>query len=510
MNFKYLFLWIFCLVFVNCSFEKNHSQKPNIILFLVDDMGWQDTSVPFHQQKTPFNSLYETPNMERLAGQGVCFSQAYATPICSPSRVSLFTGSNMARHRVTNWTLEYNKTTDLPNETLQIPEWNCNGLATEPNIPNTFYASSLPEILQKSNYYTIHIGKAHFASIGTPAADPRNMGFDVNVAGHAAGGLQSYLGQENFGNIPNKATYFAVPTLEEFYGKDIFITEALTQKALKELKNRPKEKPFFLYMSHYAVHTPITGDVRFLQKYIDKGMHPTEAKYASLIEGVDKSLGDLMDFLEKENLDKNTIILFLSDNGGLDVLARGLPPNSCNAPLSSGKGTLKEGGIRVPLMVSFDKMNRKNEFRSEQIIIEDLFPTILEMAQITDYQTIQPIDGKSFYSLLTQNTSENFNQRPLFWHLPNQWLPTDMSLSIAPSSAVRLGDYKLIYYHHNQQKELYNLADDIGEKNDISAKNPEKVAELSKILSDYLREVQAQMPSDKITGQKVAFPDEVN
>ncbi|WP_203969757.1 sulfatase [Capnocytophaga stomatis] len=506
--------FLLCFILVGCSsLKENHAHKqqpPNIILFIVDDMGWQDTSVPFAEEKTHFNSTYQTPNMERLANQGIKFTQAYATPICSPSRISLLTGSSMARHRVTNWTLEYNKSTDGKDEELEFPNWNVNGLATEPNIPNTFYATSLPEILQQANYHTIHVGKAHFASMGTPGADPLNVGFDVNIAGHAAGGLQSYEGEANFGNIPHKSGYFAVPGLQEFYGKDIFITEALTQKALKALDKRPKDKPFFLHMSHYAIHVPIMGDKRFLQKYLDKGMHPIEAKYATLIEGMDKSLGDLMNYLEKNNLDKNTIIIFISDNGGLDALGRGLPPNSCNAPLSSGKGTLREGGVRIPLIISSHNEQTKTKISHEKVMIEDLFPTILEMAKIHNYKTVQEIDGKSLLPVLSGKKSEFFTNRTLFWHLPNKWFNTNMELSIAPSSAVRQGDYKLIYYHNTQQKTLYNLADDIGEKNDISGKNPKKTKELSKILSDYLRNVNAQMPTNKKTGKQVPLPDEID
>ncbi|ATA68843.1 sulfatase [Capnocytophaga cynodegmi] len=506
-------LFLLCFVLLGCSAAKENfthkQQPPNIVLFIVDDMGWQDTSVPFAKEKTSLNNTYHTPNMERLANQGVKFTQAYATPICSPSRISLLTGSNMARHRVTNWTLEYNKSTDAKDEDLQFPNWNINGFATEPNIPNTFYATSLPEILQQANYHTIHVGKAHFASMGTPGADPLNIGFDVNIAGHAAGGLQSYEGESNFGNIPYKSSYFAVPGLQEFYGKDIFITEALTQKALKALDKRPKDKPFFLHLSHYAVHVPIMGDKRFLQKYLDKKMHLTEAQYATLIEGVDKSLGDLMNYLEKNKLDKNTIIIFLSDNGGLDILARGLPPNSCNAPLSSGKGTLREGGIRIPLIISSQNGEIRIKTSHENVIIEDLFPTILEIAKIYDYKTIQKIDGKSLLPILSEKEPKTLSNKPLFWHLPNKWFDTNMELSIAPSSAVREGDYKLIYYHNTQQKMLYNLATDIGEKNDISVKNPEKTKELSKILSDYLRNVDAQMPINKKTGKQVPFPDEV-
>lgn len=498
-----------CIVVTNNKSEKKQtSQRPNIVVFLVDDMGWQDTSVPFWMQKTELNRTYYTPNMERMAAQGMKFTQAYAASVCSPSRVSLMTGANPARHRVTNWTLEYMKQTDVEDPVLQSPDWNLNGMSSVANVPRTFLATPLPQLLKDNGYYTVHVGKAHFASMGTPNADPLNTGFDVNIAGHAAGGITSYLGTENFGNIPKKFSYFAPPGLEEFYGQDIFITEALTQKAIRELDKRPENKPFFLYLSHYAVHVPIMGDKRFLQKYLDKGMNPTEAKYATLVEGMDKSLGDILNYLKNNNLEENTVVIFMSDNGGLDLVGRGRKPNTCNAPLSSGKGSLREGGIREPMLVYWKGKIQPNTTTDYPVIIEDFFPTILEMAQASKKQTLQQVDGKSFLPIL-QGKQIPKKERPLFWHIPNKWYPTNNTLGIAPSSAVRLGDYKLIYSHNTLEIELFNLKNDIGEQHNLAQTEPAKARELAKILSDYLRSVQAQMPIVKATGQTVPLPDQV-
>ncbi|MDO5104373.1 sulfatase [Capnocytophaga sp.] len=495
---------------ISAEVKNTPENRPNIILFVVDDMGWQDTSVAFHSEKTELNQTYHTPHMERLAKQGMKFTQAYAAPICSPSRVSLMTGTNPARHRVTNWTLEYNKQTDHTNEQLSAPNWNCNGLANQPDIPNSFQATALPELLKQGGYHTIHIGKAHFAAQGTPCADPLNMGFNVNVSGHAGGGLQSYEGKDNFGNIPQKTGRFAVPMLEEFHGRDIFLTEALTQKALRELDKRPKNKPFFLYMSHYAVHVPIMGDARFLQKYLDKGMNPIEAQYATLLEGMDKSLGDILNYLDNNKLNNNTLVVFLSDNGGLDAIGRGRKPNTCNAPLASGKGTLREGGIRIPFLAWWQGKIKAGSVSDKPINIEDIFPTLAEIASVGNKKIIQTIDGESLLPILltTENLQKN-TERPLFWHLPNQWYDTDKKLGIAPSSAIRKGNYKLLYYHDTQQILLYDLATDLGETRDISAENPQKTRQLAKILSDYLRSVDAQMPIIKKTGKPVPFPDEI-
>ncbi|MEG0163559.1 MAG: sulfatase-like hydrolase/transferase, partial [Mucinivorans sp.] len=176
--------------------------RPNIILFLVDDMGWQDTSVPFDTVRTTWNNTYHTPNMEKLALKGVKFTQAYASAISSPTRVSLMTGMNPTAHRVTNWTLNRDKSQDQADKTLDFPSWNMNGLQpVGTGISNTIEATTLPQILQQNGYYTIHCGKAHFGATQTPGANPKNIGFDVNIAGHAAGGTASYLGKKNFGNV---------------------------------------------------------------------------------------------------------------------------------------------------------------------------------------------------------------------------------------------------------------------------------------------------------------------
>ena len=292
-------------------------KRPNIILFLVDDMGWQDTSLPFWTQRTRYNDTYHTPNMERLAKQGKMFTQAYACSISSPTRVSLFTGMNAARHRVTSWTLRKNTTHEQPDSVMIYPEWNVNGICQEPGVERTTQVTSLAQVLKDNGYHTIHCGKAHFGANDTPGADPLKMGFDVNIAGHAAGSPASYYGMQNFGNKPGgKSPLAAVPGLEKYHGKDIFLSEALTIEAEKALDNaRKTDKPFFLYMAHYAIHTPIQPDMRFYQKYLDKGLPPVEAAYATLIEGMDKSLGDLMDYLDKNNLTDNTVLLFMSDNG---------------------------------------------------------------------------------------------------------------------------------------------------------------------------------------------------
>lgn len=484
------------------------SKQPNIILFLVDDMGWQDTSLPFDDKPSEFNKLYETPNMERLASQGMKFTQAYANSVSSPTRVSLFTGMNAARHRVTNWTLEKDASVDSEHKLLSYPSWNVNGIATEPGINNTVVATTLSQLLQGAGYHTIHCGKAHFAAQTLPCENPLNMGFDVNIAGHAAGGLGSYLGEQNYGNkVAGKHTLpWGVPGLEKYHGTDVFASEALTLEALAALDSAQTiDKPFFLYMAHYAVHVPIMADKRFYQKYLDKGMPEIEAAYASLVEGMDKSLGDIMDYLEKSNLDDNTVILFMSDNGAFSLAPRAGKPHTHNKPLNSGKGSAYEGGIREPMIVKWNGVTTPGSVCKDYLIAEDYYPTILEMAGVSRPKTIQTVDGESFIGSLKGKATGN--KRALYWHFPNNWGPTGPG--IGATSTIRKGDYKLIYFHENESFELYNIANDLGETTNLAATNPKLVKKLAKQLGNHLRSVDAQMPTFKATGKAVRWPDAV-
>lgn len=492
------------------SYAQNNNTRPNIIYFMVDDMGWQDTSLPFWKKTTHYNKLYETPNMERLAKEGMMFTQSYATPVCSPTRVSLLTGMNAARHKVTNWTLRKNTSTDRPSKTLDFPKWNVNGIAQVSNIPYTYEVTSLPQLLKNSGYHTIHIGKAHWGAIDTPGESPHHFGFEVNVAGHAAGGLASYYGERNYGNRTDgkPSPWSAVPGLKDYWGTNTFVTEALTIEAIKKLeKAKNLEQPFFLYMSHYGIHVPIDKDKRFYQKYRDKGMAENEAGYASLIEGVDKSLGDLMNWLEKNNLADNTVIFFMGDNGGLSSESywRELPLHRHNAPLNSGKGSMYEGGIREPMIVKWKGKVSPNTRNNDYLIIEDHFSTLLEIAEIKKYSTKQPIDGKSFKNKLL-GRKEADNNRSLYWHFPNQW--GNDGPGIGTTSSIRKGNWKMIYYYETGKKELFNIAEDIGETKDLSNKNPKIIEMLSKNLGNYLRSVSAQRPSFKSTGKPCPWPDE--
>lgn len=478
-------------------------QQPNIILFMVDDMGWQDTSEPFWTERTPYNDLCSTPNMERLSRQGVKFTQAYACAVSSPSRTSLMTGMNAARHRVTNWTLNLNTTTDASDATLAFPSWNFNGLQPAEASPmsNGLNATPLAAILKGNNYYTIHTGKAHWGSKSTLGAEPKNLGFDVNIAGSEIGGPASYYAQDNFGTGA-----FHIPGLENYYSQNIFLSEALTLETKKALDARPKEKPFYLYMSHYAVHVPIQIDSRFKNNPKYAGMSGSELAYLTMVEGMDKSLGDLMDWVETNNLTQNTVVIFMSDNGGHNSIGN-ITKNSIsyahNYPCRGAKGSVYEGGVREPMIVKWPGVTTSDTSTDKPVIIEDFFPTILEMAGVKNYQTVQTLDGVSFVPVLK---NEVVPERDIYWHFPNKW--GEVSDGCEAFSSIRSGDYKLIYRWGNSAFELYNIKNDIGEKTNLIATEKAKAIELSKKLADYLRSVNAQRPTIKSTNTLVVWPDE--
>ncbi|MCX6331749.1 MAG: sulfatase [Bacteroidetes bacterium] len=472
-------------------------KRPNIILFLVDDMGWMDSAVPFGDSVYALNKIFTTPNMQLLAKEGVKFTNAYATPVCTPTRTSILTGMNATRHGVTNWTSPVkNNSTDAIDDQFTGANWNMNGV----NIDSI---TTYPQLLKQAGYYTIHVGKAHWGPAGTPMSNPLNLGYMVNIAGHAAGHPQSYYGMDNYGNIPNKTSYQAVPDLSNYHGTDTNLTEALTLEAIKSLEAPIRLKiPFYLNMAHYAVHVPIQPDVRFYQSYLEKGLDTANAKYASMVASMDKSLGDIMKFLTAKNIANNTIIIFMSDNGGLSLSgARGPKSHVQNLPLRAGKGSLYEGGIRVPMIVKWPKIAKPNTKNNQYIIAEDFFPSILEMAGLSQTTTLQKVDGKSFVPYL-KNQNLTDSNRYLIWHYPNKWIDED-GPAINYTSAVRKGNWKLIYNLRNGHTSLYNLANDLGEYNDISKNNPLITKQLTLYLKQTLEKNKSPMPFYKSNSKKV-------
>lgn len=493
-------------------------KQPNIILFLVDDMGWQDTSVPFAEQTTPFNQHFQTPNMEALAEQGVKFTQAYSHSVCTPSRVSLMTGQNPARHHVTNWT-------KLP-DVEHSGTWGPNGPPTNWRKEGIQQQDvTLANTLQKAGYYTIHVGKAHFGALGTSGALPQNLGFDVNIAGHAAGAPASYYGELDYGNkLPVVGGYpQAVPGLEKYHQSSINLTDVLTIEAKKAITEATKtDKPFFMNMAHYAIHTPIEAHKKWMKLYQNRTYKNTdidipdiEEKYASLVTGMDSSLGELMDHLNDLGIAEDTLIIFTSDNGGLSGHTRQTSPmgtelNTHNWPLHSGKGSAYEGGTRVPYIVAWGKPNDNNPLQqqikvaqneqSEQVvIIEDLFPTLIGLAggkdKLPQEHKTDGIDTKEYWSQVDRN-----DHRTLVFHYPHVWGPHGPGYQ--PHSAMRMGDWKVIYYYNSQQWELYNLSADLSEKENLAQRFPKKLSELANELNSQLLAKQAQWPVNRVTGKE--------
>lgn len=495
---------------------------PNIILFLVDDMGWQDTSLPFYgNEKSLLNQRFSTPNMERLAQMGVKFTHAYACSISSPTRCSLLSGMNAARHRVTNWTLNLNTPTDATSPIISLPEWNCNGLLSaqsDTTIERTTTITPFPEILRQNGYYTIHCGKAHFGATETPGANPLTMGFDVNIAGGANGAPASYLADENFGTGK-----FHVSGLERYYGSGKFLTEILTEEAERNMDSAlARKKPFYLYMSHYAVHVPYSKDPRFFDHYNNRpdpfltylngketNINATEACYCALVEGMDKSLGDILDYVQRKGIADNTVILFMADNGGQAISARQGRKYTQNYPARAGKGSAFEGGVREPMIAYVPRVTKAGAINDNVVMIEDFYPTILELAGVKNYPTVQTIDGKSFANLLAHPDTKR--RRTVYWHFPNLWGTGELQnteFGFNATSSILKDGYKLIYTWITQEMRLYNVDDDIHENINLAARMPEKTADLAKDLSNYLRSVNAQRPSLKATGEPIGWPDE--
>jgi len=504
--------------------EKWSEKQPNIVLFLVDDMGWQDTSVSFADKQTPANTHFSTPNMQALANQGVKFTQAYSHAVCSPSRVSLMTGQNPTRHHVSNWT-------KLPNSD-HSGTWGPNAAPTNWRTEGLQPRDvTLAKLLQLSGYHTIHVGKAHFGAYGTAGANPINLGFDVNVAGHAAGAPASYWGEKNFGNAMEGAEGLpqGVPGLAEYHQQKVHLTDVLTQRAKQEITKASRiNKPFFLNMAHYAVHTPIEAHKRLIKHYQNRAYQGTqidipeiEENYASLVEGMDDSLGALMKHLDDLGIADNTLVVFTSDNGGLSGHTRATTPrgtelNSHNWPLNSGKGSAYEGGTRVPYIVAWANPQAENQMQKslpiainkvsrQQVMIEDLFPTILAAAQgeknIPSEHKVDGIDSRRFWRDAALKV-----HRPVVFHYPHVWGPHGPGYE--PHSSMRMNNWKVIYLYNSRTWLLYDLDKDVGEQINLAENFPVKLNSLAIKLKNELIVMDVQWPVNRMTGkeERISIP----
>lgn len=466
------------------------TSPPNIVLFLVDDMGSMDTSVPFMTdgngapQRHPLNDFYRTPAMERLAANGIRFSQFYAMSVCSPSRISIMTGQNAARHGATNWI-----NPDKDNAGSQgAPDWNWQGLK-----PGDV---TLPGLLRENGYRTIHVGKAHLAPRKSPGSDPAKLGFEFNIAGAAFGQPGSYFAETDFGakssNPYSRST--AVPHLEKYHGTDVFLTEALTREANAAIEEAADSgKPFFLHMSHYAVHTPFESDPRFAENYKASGKEQPARNYATLIEGMDKSLGDILDHLEALGIAGNTLVIFLGDNGSDAPLGHQHEVSS-SAPLRGKKGSHYEGGVRVPFIAAWAKADPANphqkslpvpagKIQTQVADITDLLPTLAALTGTTP-PADHPVDGKPLQTLLTGKPDPSRPQQFLM-HYPHGPHRSNYF------TTWRDGDWKVIYHYLPQTKthgdflqsagkryQLFNLKADPSEQIDLAEKEPTRLREM--------------------------------
>lgn len=465
---------------------------PNVVLVLVDDMGWQDTSLAFGLKEKVVGRHFRTPNLERLARRGVRVDQAYSScTVCTPTRAALLTGVHPARSRITSW-VHSGQDTDGGHPDLLTPDWNKKGL--QPGQSQT-----LAELFKAAGYRTVQIGKAHFGAAGTPGADPRNLGFDQTIGGSAAGHPSSFYGLESFAakkaNPGDPPKHNDVPHLDKYHGKDIYLDEALAAEAAGVVAEAAKAKqPLFLWFSPYGVHTPLQANKRLLPKY--RGMDEREAAYATMVETIDHALGTLLAALEKAGQLDETILLFTSDNGGLSQTARGGFPNLHNLPLRSGKGSGYEGGTRVPFVAAGPGIAKGVALTRTYLASADLYATVADLAGVA----APPKDGRSLAASL-RSGREAPNLGPLIWHYPHHRGFAGPGLE--PYSAIRMGDFKAIYFYGQRRWELYNLTADLGETRDVSRNRADKLSELGKALLEGLHEMGAQFPLDKATNRPV-------
>ena len=529
-------------------------EQPNIVFFLVDDFGWMDTQVPFGPRCYPENNRHDTPNFLQMAEEGAIFTNAYACPLSSPTRTSILTGVNSAHTHITNPlgslrdaetayptpAVPWSTVDSLAGACLDTPRWNVNGVnpaipGSTDNIDGSFYATVYPRLLKDNGYFTIHVGKAHWATAGTPGCSPYNMGFVVNVAGGVVEFSKcGYRSEDNFGNLKDgRGVPFTPHNLMEYYGTGTHMSQALTREALKALEYPIQEKkPFYLFLSQYAVHTPIQDDPRFYGKYLARGMDEGQARFASMVEGVDVSLGEIRAFLKEKGIDKNTVVIVMGDNGGnSENKNKGGEPHTQNKPLREGKASCYEGGIRVPMLVCWPGKVAPGTRINTPVICEDLFPTLLHLGGVKDYETVQQVEGKDLYDLIVKGSAlasrQHFSSleeayrfeipeslsgidphRDIISHYPHQWKPYVLS-DIDYLSSIRRGEWKLVYRMRTRELELYNLDEDLGEQDNVAAQYPDVVRTLATALSDSLRKWDACMPIVRGTGIPVEMPDEL-
>lgn len=447
MSFRQILLIVLCLL--ETSVSSAIAEKPNFLIFLVDDMGWVDPECygnPFH----------ETPNINRLAQQGMKFTDAYAAcPVCSPTRASIMTGKYPATLNLTDFIPGHWK----PWEKLVVPEMNM-------HLP--LKEQTFAELLKPAGYVSGSFGKWH---LGGQTHYPKQQGFDEFTV----------TGGRHF--APKFKT-----TPPEKIANGTYLADYLTGKA-EEFLERHREDSFVLYLPHYAVHIPLEAEKELVSKYQQKPItdrrrvnNPT---YAAMVEHIDNSLGRIMQKLDELKLSENTVLIFFSDNGGLyQRFDKGGEPVMVNLPLRDEKGSLYEGGIRVPLIIRWPGKVEAGSVCQTPVSSVDFVPTMLELAGV-DTQNAG-IDGSSLVPLLTGTGT--LDRDGIYWHYPHYHHTT-------PAGAVRAGDWKLIEYYDDGRTELYDLKNDPGESTNLVDQHPKKAKQLLEQLRDWRKRVNAKMPT---------------
>ncbi|CAN5156459.1 sulfatase [soil metagenome] len=433
-------------------------EKPNLVIFLVDDLGWGDLGC--------YGAIFhETPNIDSLAGSGMRFTQAYAAcTVCSPSRAAILTGRYPARLHLTDWIAGHQR----KNPKLQIPEWTM-------KIGHSL--TTLPEALKEEGYRSRFIGKWHLMPIGQGDFDqhyPENHGFDTNVGGR------------EWGQPKGPGKYFSplgMPNLEDGDEGD-FLTDKLTDSAIQFI-DESEDDPFLLYFSYYTVHTPVMAKPELVAKYKTKARsfentrdESTHPAYAGMVESLDDSVGRVLAKLDEAGLADNTVVIFTADNGG-------------NSPQSSGglrgfKGLAYEGGTREPLIVRWPGAVAPASVCDVPVIGTDIFPTLLEMADAPPRPDAH-VDGLSLVPLLT-GQANSLDRDALFWHYPHYHRTT-------PYGAIRQDDWKLIEFFEDGALELYDLKSDPSESENLAASSPQKATDLLARMRAWRESVGAQMPT---------------
>lgn len=422
------------------------SPRPNVLFVLMDDLGWHDLG-PYG------NDCIDTPNLNRFARESVRFTEAYAAcPVCSPTRASILTGKYPARLHLTDWIPGRKQ---WPTAKLLVPEFN-------QYLPRT--DQTLAEMMTPAGYRTAAIGKWHLGGAGHL---PSDRGFQLNIAGTAAGQPPSYFGP------------LRLPGLDLKPGE--FLTQRLTEEAIRFMR-RDAANPFFLYLAHFTVHLPLQAREDAIAKYRNRKIGDLDPTYCAMVESADDSMGQLMQVLDDSGLANNTMVIFFSDNGGVRYQGKRPNPITNNSPLRAGKGHLFEGGIREPLMIRWPGVTRAGTVIRDPVISTDFLSTICEGTGTPG----RAADGRSLAPLLR---GQKQGTRPLFWHYPHY-----SDQGGRPAAAVREGEWKLIRFYEDDRLELFHLPDDPGEHRNLARREAARARRLNGMLSDWLASVNAAMP----------------